>query len=168
MRRVLVLVVTLVVGGALAGAAAASPGGHFVVSNNWRGITFVSGLDSCPLFGAKSSPWSVFGNVDLTDQINVKYSPYIEPLEQLDSAGAVHGVINAPDGAYTVAGGGLKEDRLGNLAPWYFSGTGHVTITGPGGTVVGQATFQDLTEFPPLEFDLLFTSITTCHLTPAP
>jgi hypothetical protein len=164
MRRLVVLVVTLVVAGALAEGAAAFRGTHFVVSNNWQGITFVSGLDSCPLFGATPYAWYAFGNVNLTDQINVLTTPYGEPLEQFDSVGAVHGVINAPDGTYTVAGGGFKEHRLGDFAPWYFSGTGQVTITGPAGTVVGQATFQDQTDDPPLEFDLFFTGITTCRL----
>jgi hypothetical protein len=39
-----------------------------------------------------------------------------------------------------------------------------VTISGPGGTAVGRATFQDLLDFPPPEFDLLFTSVTSCQL----
>jgi hypothetical protein len=50
------------------------------------------------------------------------------------------------------------------LAPWYFSGPGHATITGPGGPVVGEATFLDLIEFPPSELDLVFSSITACRL----
>ena len=165
--RLLVFVVTtgaLAIASAGTGTASASRTQHSVISHTWQGTTFVVGLGACPLFGATSNPWYVFGSVNLTDQINDSYTPYIEPLEQFDSVGAVHGVINAPDGTYTVAGGGFKEDRIGDVAPWYFSGSGQATITGPGGTVVGQATFKDLTEFPPLEFDLVFTSITTCRL----
>lgn len=158
----------LVLASAFVGGAAASPPGtqHAVYSNNWQGITFVSGLDSCPLFGATPYPYYVFRDVDLTDHINSTYTP-IPPedfLYQFDSVGSVDGVINAPDGTYHVAGGGFKEHRIDAIAPLYFSGTGHAVISGPGGTVVGQATFQDLLGFPPQEFDLLFTSITACHL----
>lgn len=155
----------VVLAGAFVGRAAASQPGtqHAAYSHDWQGITFVTGLDSCPIFGASSS-FEAFPTVNLADHIVSTYTPYQDPLFQIDSVGSVHGVIDAPDGAYTVAGGGIKEHRIDALAPLYFSGSGHVTITGPGGTVGGQAIFQDLTEFPPPEFDLLFTSVTSCHL----
>jgi hypothetical protein len=163
-----VLLVTFGLAGFFAGGATASVSGtlHSVYSDNWQGITFVSGLGACPLFGAGADPYYVFEDVNLTDHINSTYTP-IPPddfLYQIDSVGSVHGVINAPDGTYTVAGGGIKENRVDSLAPLYFSGTGQVTISGPDGTVVGKATFQDLLGFPPQEFDLLFTNITSCHL----
>jgi len=172
MRRLLIVlavaaVAALVLASAFVGGATASAPGteHAVYSHNWQGITFVSGLDTCPLFGANPDPYYVFHDVDLTDHINSTYTLIPPgPLNQIDSVGSVDGVINAPDGAYTVAGGGFKEHRIDQLAPLFFSGTGHATISGPGGTVVGQAVFQDLLDFPPLEFDLLFTSITACHL----
>jgi len=156
----------LVLAGTYAGGATASTAGtqHAVYSDQWQSTTFVTGLESCPLFGPTPNPWYVFGDVDLTDHIDSTYTPLTEPLFQIDSVGSVHGVIDAPDGTYRVSGAGLKEDRTGDLAPLYFSGTGHVTISGPGGTVLGTATFQDLAGFPPPEFDLLFTSITGCHL----
>ena len=160
------LLVVLALTGVCAGGAAASAPGtqHAVYSHDWQGITFVTGLESCPLFGPGASPFYVLSDVDLTDHINSTYSPIEDgPLYQIDSVGSVHGVIYA-DGTYRVAGGGLREDRTGDLAPLYFSGTGHVTISGPGGTVVGTATFQDLLDFPPQEFDLFFTSITSCRL----
>lgn len=152
--------------GACAGSATASPRAtqHAVYSDTWQGITLVVGLDSCPVLGPNPSPWYMFGAVDLTDHIDSTYTPATEPLYQIDSVGSVHGVIDAPDGTYRVAGGGLKEHRTDALTPLFFSGTGHVTISGPGGTVVGTATFQDLTRFPPPEFDLDFTSVTSCHL----
>lgn len=153
-------------GGFVEGATARTPGTqHPVYSDNWQGVTFVAGLDACPLLGATPDPNYVFNDVDLTDHVNSTYTPTAnEPLYQIDSVGTVHGVINAPDGTYRVDGGGFKEDRVGDLAPLYFSGAGHVTISGPGGTVVGRAVFQDLLGFPPPEFDLSFTSITSCHL----
>jgi hypothetical protein len=100
----------------------------------------------------------------LTDHISSSYTPYRGLLYQIDSVGTVHGVINAPDGTYTVTGRGFTEHRIGDLAPLYFSGTGHATISGRGGTVAGEAKFQDLLDFPPQEFDLVFTSVTSCHL----
>jgi len=68
---------------------------------------------------------------------------------------------NAPT---TSPAAGSRNTGSTSSPPLYFSGAGDVTITGPGGTVHGQATFQDLSAFPPPEFDLLFTSITSCHL----
>ena len=172
MRRLMMLAIAgsagLVLASSLVGGATASPRGaqHTVYSNNWQGITFVNGIDACPVFGAAGGPNYVFQSVDLTDHINGTSTP-IPPdnfLNQFDSVGSVHGVINASDGTYRVAGGGFKENRTGPIAPSYFSGTGHLTISGPGGTVSGQAVFQDLLGFPPPEFDLLFTSVTSCHL----
>jgi hypothetical protein len=164
MGRLLPLLLTLAAAGAFVGGATASAPGteHYLVSDNWQNITFVGGLDTCPLFGATSYQSYVLRDVDLTDHINSTWTPDVEPVYQIDSVGTLQGVINAPDGAYTVAGA-FKEDRLGTF-PWYFSGTGNATISGPGGTVVGQALFQDLTSYPPPEFDLVFTSITACHM----
>jgi hypothetical protein len=163
-RRLLLLPVAVLLASAFVGRAVAAPGTtHVAYSHNWQGITFVTGLESCPIFGA-SSAFDAFPNVNLTDHIVSAFTPYDEPLYQIDSVGSVRGVIDAPDGAYTVAGGGFKEHRIDTLDTPFFSGSGHLTITGPGGTVVGQAVFQDLSEFPPPEFDLLFTSVTSCHL----
>jgi hypothetical protein len=164
-RRFLVLLVTLVLLCGFAGGADANPPASQQAdySHSWRGVTFVRGLDSCPLFGAPPRLY-VLRDVDLTDRIRSAYTPHNGPLFQIDSYGTVHGVINAPDGSYSVAGVELREHRIGDLAPRYFSGTGDVTISGPHGTVAGRATFQDLVEFPPPEFDLLFTRITTCNL----
>ena len=132
-RRLLVPLVMFVLASAFVGRAIASaPGTGYVFSHNWQGITYLSGLETCPLFGATPYPWYVLRNVDLTDQISSTYTPSTDPLWQIDSVGTVHGVINAPDGRYTVAGGAFKEHRIGDLAPWYFSGTGLATISGPG------------------------------------
>ena len=154
-------------GASAAAAQGASSGAqHSTYSDTWQGITFVTGLDTCPLFGANPDPYYVFFDVDLTDHINSTYTP-IPPddyLYQIDSVGSVHGVINAPGGVYRVSGGGIEERRVAPLDPLYFSGEGNVTISGPGGVVAGQATFQDLLGFPPPEFDFLFTRITACHL----
>lgn len=166
-RGLLLLLVALVSAAGFVGVATARApeAQHAVYSDNWQGITYVAGLGTCPLLGTAPSPYYVFGDVDLTDHINSTYTPIAnQPLYQIDSVGTVHGLINASDGTYKVAGGGFRENRTGDLALLYFSGTGHVTISGPGGTVVGEATFQDLLGFPPAEFDLLFTSITSCHL----
>ena len=166
MRRLLVLLATFGLAGLFVnGAFASAPGTeHSVYSHNWQGITFVGGLDACPIFGAGADPFYVLRDVDLTDHIDSTYTPYDEPLYQIDSVASLHGAIHAPDGTYHVSGGGIKEHRIDALAPLYFSGTGRMTISGPAGTVVGRGTFQDLLEFPPQEFDLLFSSITSCHL----
>jgi hypothetical protein len=168
MRKLLLLLVTATLASAFATHAKASPprAEHSVYSDTWQGITFVTGLGSCPVFGASSDPYYVFSDVDLTDHINSTYTP-IPPddfLYQFDSVGSINGVVNGPDGAYHVAGGGIKEYRVAPLDPLYFSGQGDITISGPNGSVAGQATFQDLLDFPPPEFDLFFSRITSCHL----
>jgi hypothetical protein len=165
-RRIILFVTILVLGAALVGEAAGAAGSaqHAAYSHRWGGITFVTGLDSCPLFGSSPNPFYAFDDVDLTDHINSKYTPVTDPFFQIDSVGTVNGVINTTRGAFTVAGGGFKEHRVDQLDPLYFSGSGAATISGPGGTVTGRAIFQDLTDFPPPEFDLFFTSITSCHL----
>jgi hypothetical protein len=164
--RLLLFVVILVLGGALVGEAAGSAGSsqHAVYSHNWQGITFLTGLDTCPLFGSTPYPFYEFDTTNLTDHINSKYTPVTEPVFQIDSVGTLNGLINTPSGNFTVAGGAFKEHRVDQLDPLYFSGSGIATISGPTGTVTGRAVFQDLTDFPPAEFDLLFTSITSCHL----
>lgn len=164
-RRFLVLLGTLVlVCGFVSGAAANPPDAqHAAYTDRWQGITFVSGLGTCPLFGATSTPWYVLRDVDLTDQVNSTYTAYREPLYQIDSVGSVRGVIHARNGTYTV-GGLFSEHRIDQLAPRYFSGRGHATISGPAGAVAGEARFQDLLDFPPQELDLRFTRITSCRL----
>lgn len=166
MRRLGLFVVMLVLGGALAGEAAGSARTtqHAVYSHTWGGVTFVTGLSGCPLFGSDPDPFYAFDDVALTDHINSKYTPIADPLFQIDSVGTVSGVIDTPSGTFTVSGGAFKEHRVDVLDPLYFSGSGPATISGPGGTVIGQAVFQDLTGFPPPEFDLFFTTITSCHL----
>lgn len=166
MRRLGLFVVMLVLGGALAGGAAGSAGGtqHAVYSDTWQGVTFVTGLSGCPLFGPNPNPFYAFDDVALTDHINSKYTPIADPLFQIDSVGTLNGVINTPSGTFTVSGGAFKEHRVDVLDPLYFSGSGLATISGPGGTAIGRAVFQDLAGFPPPEFDLFFTTITSCHV----
>jgi hypothetical protein len=44
-----------------------------------------------------------------------------------------------------------------------FDGSGHITMTGPSGTLSGNADFVDVTEGPP-EWDVYFTSIEVCKI----
>jgi len=166
MRRLGFVVVMLVLCGALAGEAAGSARAtqHAVYSHTWRGVTFVTGLSGCPVFDPNPNTFYAFDDVALLDHINSKYAPIADPLFQIDSVGTLNGVINTPSGTFTVTGGAFKEHRIDVLDPLYFSGSGSATISGPGGTVIGQAVFQDLADFPPPEFDLFFTTITSCHL----
>lgn len=166
MSRLLLLAAILVLGCVLVGQAAGSPRNsqHAVYSHNWQGVTFLTGLEGCPLFGSARYPAYEFETADLTDHINSRYTPATEPLFQIDSLATVSGVINTPRGAFTVAGGAFQEHRVDQLDPLYFSGIGAATISGPTGTVTGNAIFQDLADFPPGEFDFFFTDITSCHL----
>lgn len=166
MRSSLVLVVPLMLVSAFIGGANANPSRaeHADYSRGWTGATFVGGLGSCPLFGPDPGFAYELRDVDLSDHITSTYTPRRGPLYRIDSVASLHGLIHAPGGTYRVAGAQFEERRTGALAPRYFSGTGEATLSGPGGTVVGEATFKDLLDFPPQEFDLLFTSVTSCQL----
>lgn len=151
--------------------ASASTTQHHTFSNNFQSDTFVvgAGFLTCPLFGTPlptDVPSYQFTDVNLTDQIKSRWIPYSSDglLWRIKSVGTVAGVINAPDGTYTVSSGHLKEDRIGDLSIWYFQGTGPVTITGPAGTVSGIATFTDISQDFPPDFEFEFTKITSCQL----
>jgi len=165
MRRFLLLfAAAAAVVGAASGSATAVRAGttHDVVSHNWRGITFVGGLGGCALFGPASDP-EAFRDVDLTDHLNVTFSDFQGgPLLVYNSVATLNGVIDTPAGSYRVAGHFVEQNNVRD-DPDIFIGTGgHATISGPGGVVTGAATFRDLGG--PPEFDVLFSSITTCHL----
>lgn len=164
----LVAVVMLAVA---SGGASASTTQHHTFSNNWQYDTFVagSGFVTCPLFGTPlptNIPSYQFSDVNLTDHIKSRWIPYSSDgfLWRIKSVATVAGAIYAPDGTYTVTSGHLKEDRIGDLGIWYFQGSGPVTITGPAGTVSGRATFTDISQDFPPDFEFVFTSITSCQL----
>ena len=173
-RGLLILLATFGLAAALVGVAHASTGtpgnGHAEFHDNWTGITFVGGLASCPIFPTdaevdlQGSAFYVFRSVNLIDNINDDWVARGDSLYTITGVASVHGVINASNGTYTVSGGGFHENRVDGF-PYYFSGSGHATIRGPGGTVTGTAVFQDLLQFPPQEFDVDFASVRTCHLT---
>ena len=166
MRKVLLLLAvagTVVAG--VAGSATASPGGktHLVYSHNWRGLTYVTGLGSCDLFHAADPSFVFFRDVDLTAELNITYELEADlPFLIYDSAATLHGVINTPDGQYRVAGHFIEENNERPPGHAFIATSGHATISGPTGVVVGAARFQDLGG--PPEFDLIFTSLTVCNL----
>jgi hypothetical protein len=132
-RRLLPYLAILVLGGVLVGEAAGATANrqHAVYSHNWRGITFLTGLESCPLFGSTPDAFYVFDDTALTDHVNSKYTPVAGPLFQIDSVGVLNGVINTSQGTFRVSGGAFKEHREDLLDPLYFSGSGSATISGP-------------------------------------
>jgi hypothetical protein len=160
MRTAIALAVAAVATAVGAASISASPGDsvRLVTSNHWQGITFVTGLESCNLLGD-----SVFRDVDLTDEINITY--VLDQGNYIVNGGAsFHGVITTPSGRYTVAGHSVETDGMWPLLGPFIGTGGRATISGPNGTVTGEARFQDLTGWPPPEFDILFTGITSCHL----
>jgi hypothetical protein len=174
-----VAAVVLAVGSVRASASAAQ---HQRYSDVWLQHTEVYFENSapfqtsCPLFPDDpiftwpSESGYMFDSVNLTADIKRTDLPYSSDgsLWRLKAVGRVDGVINAADGTYTVTSGALKEDRIDSLLDGWllFQGSGRVTITGPGGTVTGKATFTDTTrDYPIFEIETFsFTSITRCHL----
>jgi hypothetical protein len=63
-----------------------------------------------------------------------------------------------------VTSGTLKENRIGDIAFSFFTGSGLVTISGPGGTVTGRAVFTDLSLEDSQTESFLFTNIISCQL----
>ena len=166
MRRFLLLLATVaaVVAGVAASATAVPPGrSHVVLSHNWRGLTFVSGLGACPIFGPTSDPFLAFRDVNLTDHLNVTFTDFEGgPLLVYNSVATLEGVINTAAGSYRVAGHFVEQDHVRGDPDIFVGTSGHATISGPGGVVTGAATFNDLGG--PPEFDLLFSSVTICRL----
>jgi hypothetical protein len=161
-KFLLLLAIAGAVMAGVAGSATALPGGttHVVSSNNWQGLTFVLGLGSCDLFRAADPSFLVFRDVNLTDELNVTFEG--GPLFVYNSTATLHGVINTPDGRYTVAGHFVEENNERSPGNAFIATSGHATISGPNGVVSGAAKFQDLGG--PPEFDLNFTSLTVCNL----
>jgi len=162
-------VVVLVAGSAGASAATVL---HFTYSHNWQGDTFVafdtSRTTICPVFPGEPDPTFYpsysFSDVNLTDQVTSTYIAYRPPLWRMESIGTVSGVIYAADGSYTVTSGTLKENRVGDIAFSFFKGSGLVTISGPGGTLTGRATFTDLSQEDSQSEGFLFTNVISCQL----
>lgn len=145
-------------------AGAEASADRAILSHEWRGITLIGGLKRCRLLGSAPRSWNALRDVDLTDHITSTYTPYKEPEWELRSAATLGGTVTAAGGTYTVAGGPFAEHRTGTRVPWYFDGSGPATISGPGGSAAGEATFKDLTQFPPALLELRFTTLTACHL----
>jgi hypothetical protein len=165
------LVAAAVLAVASAGASASSTR-HQTWSNNWQFDTFVaydtSLVNICPLFPGSpipaSSPTYAFSAANLTDYVKVTLIPASSPpLLRIKGSATVGGVIDASNGTYTVTGGPFKEDRI-NTDFWIFLGSGPVTISGPGGTVSGEATFLDTSTDFPSAMSFEFTSINSCKL----
>ena len=159
MRGFIALLTAAAAAVTLAGGSKASPGDttHLVTSNNWQGITFVVGLESCDLLGGV-----VFRDVDLTDHVNITYS--YDGNYLVNGTATFNGVINTPAGTYRVTGQSVEENGRWSILGPFIGTDGHATISGPNGVVSGAARFQDLTSWGPPEFDIVFTSVTACNL----
>lgn len=148
-----------------AGAAGASsgPAQRSTFSHYWNYTTGIgydtSKVDVCPAF-----PGGVFFDVSLTANYAITVIPVNAPLVRLAGVGTVSGVINAPDGTYTLTGGPFVENRFDDVSfSDIFIGSGRLTISGPDGTVAGLASFADVTgDNGGMGFQ--FTRVTTCHL----
>jgi hypothetical protein len=161
MRAFLALLAAAVAAATItAGGSSASPPGetHLVISNNWQGLTFVVGLESCDLLGDVA-----FRDVDLTDHLNIWYT-WVENGILANSTATYGGVINTPAGTYRVHGQSVEENGLWGLLGPFIGTDGHATIKGPNGVVSGAARFQDLLDWGPPEMDIIFTSIEVCKL----
>jgi hypothetical protein len=140
-------------------------------STNWlldTGVAFdTSVVGVCPLFPGSPQASYDFSSADLTDHVKSIWIPLgSDPLNyRFISRGTVAGVINAENRSYTVTSGRLIENRIGQPSDsWYFQGSGPVTITGQGGTLVGEATFTDTSQTDSETEEFLFTRITSCTL----
>ncbi len=80
----------------------------------------------------------------------------------------LHGTVADTAGNHYDVAGTFDESGIPafTVADVPFQGAGRVTLTGPAGTVTGEALFVDVTAGPP-EWDLYFTGAVGCSLTPA-
>jgi hypothetical protein len=176
MKRLLALAAVAAVAatvGVSSGRAAPIPGARHV-SGTWSGPDWLyvfanvngvitNGLESlgCPF---------VLRNYveDAQDTLTANYNGWIGPYDENTNTAQfllrahVTGTLQDVAGnTYTVSGNfkdsSTHVDPFGDLL---FDGVGHVSLSGPAGTVVGRAEFRAVNG--ELEFSLIFTSIQSC------
>lgn len=144
----------------VAGAAPLPGGTHF---NEWQSDNpFVQVIaPGCPIFGSgQAESIGPFG-ANITIHLNGWAAAYLDtPFFSFRSTADVRGTVTDADGQLYTVSGHFSEDAVRADVGDPFIGTGRLRVSGPGGTIIGDATLADLTA--PPEVDLSFDSNAIC------
>lgn len=174
MRRLWSAVLALLVGAVFAAVGAAKPvaGGDHVrlALTDTVPTFFLAGPVDAPspqFLPTAGCPFAPAREARLTALVEGSEGPVSEPLgvQEVALRATVRGTVTDLAGrGYTLAGAfGQTGVTRWPLSSVPFDGTGHLTISGPHGTVAGDAAFRVVADFP-LEWDFTFTKIAVCRL----
>jgi hypothetical protein len=141
--------------------AAPLPGGtHFNIVQSANPFVQVI-APACPIFGGAHPENSGPDGANISIHLNGWAAPYLDtPFLAFSSTAEVHGTLVDAEGDVNTVTGNFTEGSVRADIGDPFIGTGRLTIAGPHGTVVGDATLADLSA--PPEIDLTFTTIAVC------
>jgi hypothetical protein len=144
----------------VAGAAPLAGGTHFNETHSDNPFVQVSAL-GCPIFGGGHADGTGPFGANISIHLNGWAAAYLDtPFLSFRSTADVKGtIVDAGGQLYTVSGH-FSEDAVRADVGDPFIGTGRLKVSGPGGTIMGDATLADLTA--PPEVDLSFDSVAIC------
>jgi hypothetical protein len=141
--------------------AAPLPGGtHFNTVQSANPFVQVI-APGCPIFGGAHPESTGPDGANISIHLNGWAAPYLDtPFLAFSSTAEVHGTLVDAQGDVNTVTGTFNEASVRADIGDPFIGTGQLRISGPHGTVAGDATLADLSA--PPEIDLIFTTVTVC------
>jgi hypothetical protein len=141
--------------------AAPLPGGtHFNTVQSANPFVQVI-APGCPVFGGAHPESTGPDGANISIHLNGWAAPYLDtPFLAFSSTAEVHGTLVDAQGDVNTVTGTFNEGSVRADIGDPFIGTGQLRISGPHGTVAGDATLADLSA--PPEIDLIFTTVTVC------
>jgi hypothetical protein len=141
--------------------AAPLPGGtHFNTVQSANPFVQVI-APGCPIFGGAHPESTGPDGATIRIHLNGWAAPYLDtPFLAFSSTAEVHGTLVDAQGDVNTVTGTFNEGSVRADIGDPFIGTGQLRISGPHGTVAGDATLADLSA--PPEIDLIFTTVTVC------
>jgi hypothetical protein len=147
----------------VAGAAPLADGIHFNETQSDNPFVLVN-TPGCPIFGGGHAESTGPYGANITIHLNGWAAPYLDtPFLSFKSTADVRGTITGGDGQLYTVSGHFSEDAVRADVGDPFIGTGRLKVSGPGGTIMGDATLADLGA--PPEVDLSFESTAICSTT---
>jgi hypothetical protein len=144
----------------VAGAAPLPDGTHFNETQSDNPFVQVS-APGCPIFGGSHADSTGPFGANITIHLNGWAAAYLDtPFFSFRSTADVKGTVTGGDGQLYTVSGHFSEDAVRADIGDPFIGTGRLKVSGPGGTIMGDATLADLSA--PPEVDLGFDSIAIC------
>jgi hypothetical protein len=143
-----------------ADAAPLPAGTHFNIVQSANPFVQVI-TPGCPIFGGASPESSGPDGANISIHVNGWVAPYLDtPFLAFSSTAEVHGTVVDAQGDVNTVAGNFTEGSVRADVGDPFIGAGQLRISGPHGTVFGDATLADLSA--PPEIDLVFSTIAVC------